>query len=86
LHALKGERAQALEELDQAISGLSACDMGYLADCARARRGALLGGQAGLELVQASSHRLREQGVVNVERCLEMSAPGFSRSLRGQRT
>jgi eukaryotic-like serine/threonine-protein kinase len=77
LHALKGEREQALEQLELAIAGLSRCDMGYLASCAQARRGALVGGEAGRQLLQASTERLREQGIVNVERCLNMSAPGF---------
>jgi serine/threonine protein kinase len=77
LHAFQGDRERAVEQLDLAISGLAACDMSYLADCARARRGALSGGQAGRELVQASTQRLRQQGIVNVEQCLEMTAPGF---------
>jgi hypothetical protein len=81
LHALKAEREQALEQLALAIAGLSHFDMGYLANCAKARRGALAGGEAGRMLVQESTQRLREQGVVNVERCLDMTAPGFSRSL-----
>lgn len=77
LHALKGEQQQALEQLDLAVRGLSDCDMGYLADCARARRGALIGGQVGQELLRTSSERLRAQGVVDIERCLNMTAPGF---------
>jgi len=83
LHALNGEREQALEQLDLAIAGLSRFDMAYLANCAKARRGALAGGEAGQQLLQSSSEWLREQGVVNVTRCLNMSAPGFSRSLAG---
>ncbi|HXK19253.1 MAG TPA: hypothetical protein VNG33_15675, partial [Polyangiaceae bacterium] len=83
LHALSGEREQALEQLDLAIAGLSRFDMGYLANCAKARRGALGGGEAGRALLEASSERLRDQGVVNVARCLDMSAPGFSRSPAG---
>jgi hypothetical protein len=78
LHALEGQREQALERLELAISGLSRSDMGYLASCAQARRGALVGGAAGLELLQSGTERLRDQGVINVERCLNMSAPGFS--------
>ncbi len=79
-HALDGDQRQALEHLDLAIAGLYDCDMSYLADCATARRGALIGGETGRELVRASSERLRQQGVVNVERCLDMSAPGFNAS------
>jgi hypothetical protein len=83
LHALKAEREQAIEQLDLAITGLLRFDMGYLANCARARRGALDGGESGRMLVQESTGRLRAQGVVDVERCLDMSAPGFSRRLAG---
>jgi tetratricopeptide (TPR) repeat protein len=81
LHALKGERERALEQLDLAISGLTHVDMGYLANCARVRRGTLAGGGAGRALVQSSAEWLRAQGVVNLERCLSMSAPGFAPGL-----
>lgn len=83
LHALKAEHEQALEQLDIAIAGLTQFDMGYLAHCARARRGALAGGAGGRALVQESTERLREQGIVNVVRSLAMSSPGFARSLPG---
>jgi eukaryotic-like serine/threonine-protein kinase len=82
LLALKGQKERALSELDLAISGLSRVDMGYLASCARARRGALAAGQAGRELVDASTEQLVKQGIVNVEACLDMSAPGFRGALR----
>ena len=82
LLAGKGQRQQALDQLDLAISGLSRVDMGYLASCARARRGALAGGEAGRELLNASTEQLVKQGIVNVERCLDMSAPGFRGVLR----
>jgi hypothetical protein len=82
LLAGKGQKEQAKEQLDRAISGLTRVDMGYLASCARARRGALVGGQAGRELLEASTAQLVKQGIVNVERCLEMSAPGFRGVLR----
>ena len=82
LLALQGQKERALSELDLAISGLSRVDMGYLASCARARRGALAGGEAGRDLLEASTEQLVKQGIVNVERCLEMSAPGFRGALR----
>ena len=82
LAASKGQRQQALAQLDLAISGLSRVDMGYLASCARARRGALAGGEVGRGLLNASTEQLMKQGIVNVERCLEMSAPGFRGALR----
>jgi hypothetical protein len=82
LLAGKGQGQQAEEQLDLAISGLARVDMGYLASCAKARRGALVGGAAGRELLEASTEQLMKQGIVNVERCLEMSAPGFRGVLR----
>jgi hypothetical protein len=82
LLAAKGQKEAALGHLDQAISGLSRVDMGYLASCARARRGALAAGDAGRELLVASTQQLIRQGIVNVERCLDMSAPGFRGALR----
>ncbi len=75
--ARKGETERALSHLDQAIAGLIRVDMGYLASCSKARRGALAGGESGRELLRASTKLLHEQGIVNVERCLDMSAPGF---------
>ncbi|HEY6079330.1 MAG TPA: AAA family ATPase [Polyangiaceae bacterium] len=77
LFSLRGQRERALASLDLAISGLTRVDMGYLASCARARRGALAGGETGRALVNASREQLVGQGIVNVERCLDMSAPGF---------
>ncbi len=82
LLAGQGQNERALQQLDLAISGLSRVDMGYLASCAKARRGALAGGQAGRELLEASTEQLVAQGIVNVERCLDMSAPGFRGALR----
>jgi eukaryotic-like serine/threonine-protein kinase len=81
LLASKGQTERALEQLDRAVSGLSRVDMGYLASCAKARRGALMGGEAGRELLAVSTEQLVRQGIVNVERCLEMSAPGFRGAL-----
>jgi len=82
LLAGKGQAEQAKQQLDLAISGLTRVDMGYLASCAKARRGALVGGETGRELLEASREQLGKQGIVNVERCLEMSAPGFRGVLR----
>jgi hypothetical protein len=82
LLAAKGKSEAALSHLDRAISGLTRVDMGYLASCARARRGALAGGDAGRELLKASTQQLLSQGIVNVERCLDMSAPGFRGATR----
>jgi serine/threonine protein kinase len=82
LRAQQGQTEAAIAALDRAILGLGRVDMGYLANCAKSRRGALAGGELGRELVQASRAWLFDQGIVNVERCLAMSAPGF-RGARG---
>jgi hypothetical protein len=82
IFSLRGQDDRAIKALDLAISGLTRVDMGYLASCAKARRGALGGGDTGKALLKASTQQLIGQGIVNVERCLDMSAPGF-RARRG---
>jgi serine/threonine protein kinase len=82
LQAARGQPQRALSSLDLAISGLTRVDMGYLASCAKARRGAVAGGEAGRELLKVSTEQLVSQGIVNVEGCLAMSAPGFRGALR----
>ena len=77
VHAARGDKKRALEALELAIPALDAADLGYLAACARHRRGELLGGSAGAELVARSRAFFKAQGIRNPERCLEMSAPGF---------
>jgi hypothetical protein len=52
-------------------------DLGYLAACARYRRGQLVGGDTGQGEMEESRAFFVAQGVANVERCLAMSAPGF---------
>lgn len=78
----RGDPERARAALDLAISGLTRVDMGYLAGCAKARRGALVGGEAGRALLDSSKKQLMAQGIVNVERCLDMSAPGFGGARR----
>ena len=77
VHAVRGDTRRALPALAVAIPLLDAADLGYLAACARYRRGQLLGGAAGRELVTRSQEFFQAQGIVNAERCLAMSAPGF---------
>ncbi|HEX8796806.1 MAG TPA: protein kinase [Polyangiaceae bacterium] len=78
LFAARGDRKRADSALELAIPALDAADLGYLAACARHRRGELLAGSAGAELVARSRAFFAAQGIVNPERCLQMSAPGFS--------
>lgn len=75
--AVRGDRDEALSELDRAVPSLDEADLGYLASCARYRKGELLGGSIGRELMERARSFFAAQGVVNVEKCLAMSAPGF---------
>jgi serine/threonine protein kinase/tetratricopeptide (TPR) repeat protein len=77
VHATTGNTAAALDSLDAALPKLDAADLGYLAACARHRKGELLGGATGRELLERSRAFFTAQGIVNAERCLAMSAPGF---------
>ena len=77
-HATRGDFVRALDALEAAIPLLDAADLGYLAACARHRRGELAGGEAGREQIARSRAFFEAQGVTNIERCLAMSAPGFS--------
>ncbi len=76
-HAARGDRVRALDALDAAIPLLDSADLGYLAACARYRRGELARGDAGREQIAQSRAFFAAQGVTNIERCLAMSAPGF---------
>jgi hypothetical protein len=75
--ATSSRPAAALDALDAAIPKLDDADLGYLAACARHRKGELLGGASGRELLERSRAFFTAQGIVNAERCLAMSAPGF---------
>ncbi|MBS2019250.1 MAG: AAA family ATPase [Deltaproteobacteria bacterium] len=77
IEAVRGDREASLAELDRAVPKLDEADLGYLASCARYRRGEMLGGSVGRELMERARAFFVAQGVVNIERCLAMSAPGF---------
>jgi eukaryotic-like serine/threonine-protein kinase len=76
-HAVRGDVTRATKALDAAIPLLDSADLGYLAACARYRRGQLVGGDTGQGEMEESRAFFVAQGVANVERCLAMSAPGF---------
>lgn len=76
-HAARRDHDRALAALDQAIPRLDAADLRYLAACARSRKGELIGGAAGRDLAREADAFFSAQGIVCVERCLAMSAPGF---------
>jgi hypothetical protein len=75
--AVRGDLPQAIGVLDEAIPMLDAADLSYLAACARHARGKASGGDVGRELLARSRTFFEAQGVVNVQRCLAMTAPGF---------
>jgi hypothetical protein len=75
--SVRGDRSDALEALDVAIPRLDSADLGYLAACARHRKGELTGGAFGRELIEESTTFFANQGIRRAERCLAMSAPGF---------
>jgi hypothetical protein len=76
----EGDHDGAREQLERAIAGFEGQSMALFAAAARARLGALIGGQAGTELLAAAHSDFRTEGVVNVERMIEMLAPGFQLS------
>ncbi len=75
--ALRGARNEARDLLRRAHGGLLGADMGYLAACSAARLGDLLGEAEGKSLWQECRTMFEQQGVIDHERCLMMSAPGF---------
>jgi hypothetical protein len=77
--AARGRRAAAIEAMSRGVAGLEHADMGYLAACARRRLGELHGDGEGRAHLERAAQFFSAQGVVNPGRCVEMSAPGFSR-------
>jgi hypothetical protein len=74
--ATRGEHERALPLLESAEAGLSAADMALHAVVCRRRRGELLGGDAGRELVAAADAWMAGQGIRRPERMAAMLAPG----------
>jgi tetratricopeptide (TPR) repeat protein len=75
--AARADRAGAAMELDQAIAGFEAADMGLYADVARRRRGELLGGDEGRAQIAAADASMSERGIKSAERMTRLLAPGF---------
>jgi hypothetical protein len=76
--ALEGRTEEALRELDQANAGFTEAEMALHAACARRRKGELLGGEEGRELVAEADAVLYGQGIRNTARWADMYAPGFT--------
>jgi len=79
LAAARARPERALTAFERAAPGLEAVDMGYLALCARHRYAHLLGGELGRELTRQCREDFAGLGVVDVDACLMMSAPGFGK-------
>jgi hypothetical protein len=77
--AARGRSEVARVELVRAHRELVDADLGYLARCAAVRLGGLLGGAEGGKLAETARAKLAAEGVVDIESCLAMSAPGFAR-------
>ena len=69
---------EALRALVQAETLLGNADLLLHVNAVRYRRGQLLDGEPGRELLSASDHWMREQGILNPARFASMLVPGFS--------
>ncbi len=67
---------QAADQLAAAIDGFETVNMSHYAAAARLRRGRLIGGRRGRELVQQATTWMADQGVVCFDRMADVLAPG----------
>jgi hypothetical protein len=74
---LDGDDVRALAELDAAVRGCDAAEMGLYGAVARLRHGALLGGDEGAALSDGAAGVMRAAGLRRPERIAAMLAPGF---------
>ncbi|MCA9716411.1 MAG: AAA family ATPase [Myxococcales bacterium] len=72
------QHAAALSHLDAAAQDFDAADMRLHAACARRRRGQLIGGEPGQQLVDAADMFMARLGVRRPERWANIYAPGFA--------
>jgi hypothetical protein len=73
----KGQRERALAALARAEEGFRAADMALFAAAAQRRRGELIGGDAGQELIDQADAWMRSQGIVRPARMVDAFAPRF---------
>jgi hypothetical protein len=74
--AQRRDFTRAITSLDAAISLAKAADMPLYAATARRRKGTILGGTAGAELVAAADDVMQGHGVVRPDRWTELYLPG----------
>jgi hypothetical protein len=76
----EGRATEALGHLERAETAFEMAGMALYAAAARRRRGKLIGGDAGHDLVAAADAKMAERGVRVPERFAEVYAPGFGQS------
>jgi hypothetical protein len=74
---LEGNTVLAQERLARAAEGFDLAGMRFYGAVARRRRGVLLGGDRGRELVRQADDWMTAQGIVNVSSITRLIAPGF---------
>ena len=79
--ALAGENDRALEHLRNAGDIADEHKMALHAAAARWRHGSLLGGREGDALKARAEEWMRQSGIVDVARMVQVYAPGFAGSL-----
>ncbi len=77
VRACRGHRERAIGLLEAAEEILEQSDMYIFAAAARRRRGQLMGGVGGYELVSEAERALRKRGVQNPSAVTDMLVPGF---------
>jgi hypothetical protein len=75
--AHRGQTEQAIRMLEAAVAELDEAEMKLYAAAARRRLGALMGGDAGAELIAAANTFMQQQNVTDPTRMTAMLAPGF---------
>src|SRR5262249_62030354 len=81
---LQGDTERALAQFGEAAAAAEAGEMRLHAEVARLRRGELLGGQEGRELVDAALAWMAGQKIVRPDRLAEMLSPiGVDHPQRG---
>jgi hypothetical protein len=73
----RGDRPTAVAQLQLAVSGFEAAEMGMYATAARRRLGQVLGGEQGRGFIESATAAMSSRHVQNPARLTAMLAPGF---------
>jgi hypothetical protein len=74
----KGDLDKTKQLLEEALSGLTACELGLFAAAARRRLGQLIGGDQGKALITEADRWMTAQGIRKPHRMAAVYAPGFA--------